>query len=997
MSKDLFFNFIKNLDLYEDISLSLGKKVKGAKSLYLNCKDLYGKTIPTLDSNTILQVIKGLDSSDNIYNYIPTCGSKNFQQSYIIFAEKVRLWEIYLNHHNLKPFMRPIDLIKESIKRQSDFADYLKQLMAYSIRSSIGLMYYTNEEHYDFVDINQIFPAKHLINFVRPKDISDLTEYANKKPSIKGDRHGLQKIMEKNIQKGVNLRGFDLFDHIDNMDEKGSFVKGVTTFNEKILGRASCTYPDHLKFRINSIQKTPCESRTIAIAEPLCKAFLSYTKKLYSPLLKAKYDFYGRDRWSFEKYLHEKEGFFHFLFDQKKCGWTFPMELIEDFFDSLYKIYPITPFKKLYDIFRLKDIVYLIEGREYRPDRGYTLGMFDDICSFIISCCFEMLIEHLENEFPELTSKVQGLFFGDDCDIIVQTEQLDICKLVSNKWLLMLDSYGVAVNLNKSFYSKSGIFCEVYGLNKNIQMQKHLYYILNGLDILTAYNTAHGKELFSSYFRIITTYLEYVPREHRQLLTNIFNDITSEIISSFPYEFLENESIYPFEVGGWTQHLKDGKNQILIEIVNRQIHPSLQKILTVKKPQLKTLCKKSDKDFINKVISDDYWSEIEFALKFDLSSNTLEDKYYQSLSRSNITAKQWWKYQEMRQKAFNSRGEGEVPISQIPFILPWFKKELCKDLFEIRTENLKYCCPKKPKSFLYHEVTNVSKKRALDIMRNIDGGIGPYYGCHYPDFIGIKDIYTALDKNLAKCKYMIPTDWWLLCTEWDISIEKMYHYLVEEGFDPFLYKPKGYRPYKKDNPIFKLDFDLSKPIICWCDLICRYITLEPYECMLLNEDIGIGCLETLLMTKVPGADSLDLYRRYIEEIKIRSITNVKVIEDDLDLYIPPEELQYIVGNSNISGNLISAKPLNNQEVKIGENISEVKTLEYVARVIEEIDYEALANQEDDDADEDENLSVGDNNWEEANLGHDDVLDYYQQYLQNVDAEESGEEEEEEPP
>jgi len=996
MSKDLFFNFIKSLDLYENISLSLGKKVKGAKALHLSCKDLYGKTIPSPSSSTILEVIKGLDSSDNIYNYIPECGGKAFQQCYIIFAEKVRLWEIYLNHYGLKPFMRPIDLIKESIKRQSEFADYLKQLTAFSIRTSIGIMYYTTEEHYNFVDINQLFPAKHLINFTRPKDIKDLTDYVNKKPVIKGDRHNLQKIMEKNILKGQNLRGFDLFDHIDNMDEKGSFIKGVTTFNEKIQGRAQCIYPDHLKFRINSIQKTPCESRTIAIAEPSCKSFISYARKLYSPLLKAKYDFYGRDRWSFEKLLHEKEDIIHFLFDQKKCGWTFPMELIEDFFDSLYKLYPIKAFKKLYDIFRLKDIVYTIEGTDYRPERGYTLGMFDDICSFIISCCFEMLLEHLEREFPDLQGKVNGLFFGDDCDIIIQSKYLDICKIVSNKWLLMLDNYGVAINLNKSFYSNSGIFCEVYGKNKNTQMQKHLYYILNGLDILTAYNTAHGKELFSSYHRTITTYLEYVPREQRPILEGIFKDITNEIISSFPYEFLENEHMFPFEVGGWTFKLKDGKNQLLIEILDRNIHPSLQKILTVKKPKLKTLCKKSEKDYFTNAISDDFWSELESVLNYDLSPNTLEDKYYQSLSRSNIIGKMWWKYQEQRQKVFFSNGVGDIPISQIPFTVPWFKKELRSELFELRNDELKYCSSRKPNSFLYKEVTNVPKKRALDILKNLDGGIGPFFGCHYPNFIGIKDLYTTLDKNLAKCKYLIPTDWWELCNEWDIPIEQMYHYLIEEGFDPFIYKPRGYKPFKKENSIYKFDFDLTKPIICWCDIICRYITLDTHEALMLNEDISEWCIETLLMTKVPGATSNGIFREYIEEIKNRSITNVPEIEDDSDMVIPREYLQYVVGTEEFKINQMgSAAPIKFIQFDPGDVKQEIKILEYKGRVIEELDYEALANQPDSES-EGDNLSVGDNNWEEANLGHDDVLDYYQQYLQNVETEESEEEPEEEP-
>jgi hypothetical protein len=997
MSKDLFYKFLRSLDSYETITQGLSHKISGNRDLHLNCKDLYGKTIPEFNSTTITALLKSLNKADNLYTMDLSMLDKRSRQCMKTFLEKVRIWEIYLFQHNLKPFMKPYDLIKRSITEFSKFADYVKDYQAYSIRSSIGIDYICTEDNQIFQDINQIFPAKHLINFVRPKDISDLTDYAKTDAKISVSFEPLREKVRKNIKKGQTLRSFDLYDHIDNMNERGSFKKGETTFNEKMSYNPQLSIPDHLLFRINSIQKTPCESRTIAIAEPSCKAFLSYTRSIYSPLLNAKYDYYGKDRWSFENKLHERLNTYHFLFDQKKCGWTFPMELIAMFFEELSDLYPNAYFIKLKEIFQLKDVYYLIDGSTYTPKRGYTLGMFDDVCSFIIACMFELLQDSIEqNDFLSDT-KVDGLIFGDDCDIICRTDDIDYFKVICNRWLLMLDKHGITVNLKKSFISPSGIFCEVYGRNNTVQMFKHITYLLNGYDILHAYNTAHAKTLMNSYYRSFTTYLSFIRKDEKEMLYPLFKYIVDTIISNFPYEFSRDEYLLPYEVGGWVQHLEEGENLVLIKCLEGYIHKSFQNVSKVRLPDLSKIAKKTEKEFFYNNM-DVYWTTISSALKYD-NNNTdvLKDKYFLSLKRTSITEKQWWKYQELRIKAFNSNQSGIIPYSQIPFTMCWFKMKLTPDLFEERDDFLKNVCVRKPKSFIYKEHTYVAPKRALDIIKDKDLKKGPYFGCSFPSGIGMKDLYTCLDKDLAKCQYFIPTDWWLLSKEWDMPIERLYSYMVEKGYDPFLFKPKNYRPSKEvyDLPIFKV-FDLKKPIICWCDVICQYITLDAEDMVNISPDVSQWCLEGLL-SRFTESQSHEDYLNYIQNLEYRT---VYFEEEDDEYYSPvPEGTEGVLPDgAHINIGLYGQYSSVVLQEKTGDTITEVKTYEYVASNVQLIaDYDPTLDEDLEDEEEEPFDDEG-GGWDDVNVGHDNVLDYSAQYLRNAGLLDDDEEDEEfEPP
>jgi hypothetical protein len=896
MSKDLFFNFLRSLRSYEEISVTPVQGVfRDRESLHLSCKDSYGRPVRNLTQEERSRFLKEFKKVDNPLYYLPEWADRPFLQEYIIFIEKLRIWKIYLNDQNLRPFMSVEEIIIRSISEGYLFADKLKKIFAFSLRESTGENFHQDEcdETFIFEDINQIFPPQHLINFLREKDISDLTSYANKPPVIKSEFTLLREYIRKNIKKGEHLRGFDLFDHIDTMDEKGSFEKGTTTFSEKIKYMPKCNIPDCLRFRINSIQKTPCESRTIAIAEPNCKAFLHYTRSQYTPLLGGKYNYYGKDRWSFEKKLHEKKGFFHFMFDQKKCGWTFPMELIELFFEELCDLYPTIEFKQLYDIFKYKQLYYVIEGSTYTPQRGYTLGMFDDVCSFVIACMSEMFVEHVleKQKIVELKS-IDILIFGDDCDIITECNDITEANFVGSKWLLMLDQHGITVNLSKSYYSKSGVFCEVYGRSKTVQTLKHITYLLNGVSILAAHNTAHAKVLFNSYIRIITTYLYYVPPDHNTILVSLFERIKTLIVSNFPYEFTEKEHLLPFEVGGWYQFIEEGENLLIEKILEGNIHTSFLCVSTVNLPDPESVSKKSQKSFIDSAFEDSvFWKGISAVLERDTGENIMRKKYFNSLIQSKLSSKIWWKYQLNRRKAFLNY-EGKLPKSQLIFKYPWHKMKLTEDMFTQVDDELKYICRKKPHFFRHKPWAHFDQRRALDMIKSPDF-VGPFMNSRSMcTFTPILDLYSSLDIDLANCKYFIPTWWWELCNQWNIPIEKFYTEMLKKGFDPFIYKPKFYKLGDYKTPLHEI-FDLSKEIICWCEKICMFITLSPTDLLYfdgrnLNED-----LYNQTFCEILNLSQAEL-SLYIENLRDNYVPDLERISEEDDLGIPADTTGLVV-------------------------------------------------------------------------------------------------------
>jgi len=871
--------------------MAFKEKVYSRYPLHLSCKGAYSRPIPYIGEDVALKICQELDKSLSYSTYDPSWANKTFRQHFLILREKVKLWSLYLKENNLVPFDTPLNVIKKNILNGQDYADYLKDYTNYSIRHSLGIEYSSGEEHFIFDDINQIYPHQHLINFIRKKDFSDILDYAFTKPKIRSDINKLRLIFRKNLKENVNFRKVDSLDYLSVMDEKGSFEKGRTTFSEALDYDPKGHIPSNLIYRINSIHKTPSESRVIAIAEPHCKLFLKYTRSMYKQLFDCKYDFYGKNRYSFEKRLHQRKDIIHLLFDQKKCGWTFPFELLEVLFEEISNLYPeVEEFNKLKEYFKYGDIYYQIEGLKKQPVRGFTLGMFDDAVSFIIACMFENFKESLNLPQGFYEQNISGLFFGDDCDIIFENMEPFECQSIGNKWIYYMDSYGIYVNLKKSFYSRSGIFCEVYGRNDTKQTLKHVYYCIQGLDILLAHNTAHAKNLFSSFWRTLITYTEYIPSTYIPGVMVLLNEVKSIIISSFPYEFVRNEYQFPYEVGGWIQFLEEGKNLVLEMYLNHDFCKSFSKLYGLKLPLIYKYVKNNDKKYFTECLTkSEFWVNMRCSLFLDNDEDVFFTKYCNSVKNSSAQAKIWWEFQDIRIKTFNKPSPDlflqnfwHVPFTKMKLDERCFSKIDSKSRFD-------YFTIQKPKEFVLKEPkTHMNKIRALDLTRNPVEQKGPCYNVEFYNKIRIQDIYSQLDIDLAKNKYIIPTIWWRVCRLWNIPIEVLYKELLEQGYSLFEYEPKFY----KNDKTFEIEkiFELDKEFIFWAQECCSFVTVDRDEAYLLQNDIFAYNYKQLLAKKLNLGNEF-LYDQFVQGIKDL------YLEENIDDFDIEEEIK----NMNMEG------------------------------------------------------------------------------------------------
>jgi hypothetical protein len=985
MSKNLFFSFIRNLDSYETISSRLDKKIKKGASLHYSCKNSYSRPIPYIGVDKAREIIRQMDDSLTYTNFVPQNCNRTFKQHFIMLREKLRVWHFYLMQKDLKPFDTPENIIKRNLLEGSDYADYLKDLTAYSIRKTVGIDYFTTEESIIFDDINQIFPHQDLINFIRPKDYKDILDYAFEKPKISSNLSQLKEKMKSNIKKGENLRKLDFFDYLKDLSEKGSFEKGLSCFQERIVYSPNYEMPTNLTFRITSIHKTSSESRVIAIAEPSCKLNISYARDMYKTLLNAKYDFYAKNRWSFEKKLHQKKDCIHLLFDQKKCGWTFPMELLTLFFEVLSEEYPeVEHFSWLQKIFYYGEIYYIIDGINKKPLRGFTLGMFDDAVSFIMACIFEVFLEsqNLNEGFYE--PKIDGLFYGDDSDIIFTNLSPIQAKVYGNRWIYCMDSFGIYVNLKKSFYSDSGIFCEIYGNNYNAQMLKHVYYCIRGLDILNAHNTAHAKNLFNGYFRTIKTYIEYLSTEDKKIVQELLDYITDIVVSSFPYEFVENEFHFPYEVGGWIQHLEEGKNLLLMDYLNKDFGESFSRLYGLEQPSLYNYIRKEHKDFFIKALSEsEFWLEKRYQLFLDSGNDILLDKYVACLKKESFQAKAWWEYQDKRHKVFfNEKSE---PFLQRFWMVPFTKMKLSEECFSKIQHDCRYeyFTRFKPKEFmLVNPKTYIEPKRCQDLIRNINELKGPYYDVEYFKNIRIQDIYSQLDIDLAKNKYIIPTKWWRICKSWNIPIEKFFQELDSQGFNPFEYEPKFYKMKDKEFELEKI-FDIKEEFITWVQECSYFVTFTREEAYNLTSDIFSYNYKSILKEKLK-LDSIDQYEELCQRIKDMYVEEeIEDLDYGEDLKALEEEIEKIKASKNVIG-------------RIGDyNILEYKASNQV--LVSAYDPDLHGGYDDSEPESEEEkielypgYFVYKTEWENAGENEPDVLQHGSSLLSNIKEEKSDE-------
>jgi len=258
------------------------------------------------------------------------------------------------------------------------------------------------------------------------------------------------------------------------------------------------------------------------------------------------------------------------LIDFKKLGWSFPKQLVLLLADTIIEMQPdFEEFKIWRNAYN--NIEYDLDKEIVKPFNGFTLGMHDNMASFIISCLWLIAEEKLKQNDIDLT-KVRARFKGDDSYIRVE-DTWDVTNFIYVTWINLIRSYNMLLSHKKTIITKHcGIYLEKYGIHPTIQTQKRFKYILNIFNTLKCYNIAHAKE----YLAGIVDSLNNTILIQDDIFRKMMDEAINQVIAIWGFEFFPNEYLLPFEFGGWLRFKDNGLNQCIIWLEeNYQIDDNL--------------------------------------------------------------------------------------------------------------------------------------------------------------------------------------------------------------------------------------------------------------------------------------------------------------------------------------------------------------------------------------------------------------------------------------
>jgi hypothetical protein len=738
-----------------------------------------------------------------------------------IFREKLSLWWQYCNHNGISTYKDPNWYFINCIRRGPEFGLALKDTFDYSLRKSMSTYPFSVpddiKEVFLMEDLNSIFPPQHLIVWRIPPDYTDITDYSFTTNII--DKKILS-LLEDKINTNINVPKYIInksnkADHIGLINNKKMFngVENVLSYKNRSLNDY---YPDKLVYSITHVTKSSCEGRICAVATEDSRTLL-YDAREYSHILfKGKgRNYYGKKPWLAESKLHQ-DGSDFLMADQKKCGWTFPFEYLKLAFKVAYEKTNLECFKVLFDIYNEGEVYYIICGEVRKPIRGFTLGMWDNVLSFIMECLFEVFLELEINE--DQYPYIEGMFFGDDSVLKCKSAEPGCYTVITELWikyLYFLIRGGIEINTKKSFFSNFGIFCEMYGDNDTITNHKTVNYLLNALDILLDEFTWERKIKLNAWYTQMTNYLMFLPKNIKQTMTFYINKISEYIIKTSEIEFDKYDHCFAFEAGGWFTELVDGKSTFLLKLSEGLIPTDRGKLVMLEDFPSFVIrhCKKEPgilKSLIGELNVHNSEIDVKTLIKESLINKVI---YYEMTSTSKKLNRLKSYYQEYRKKAFLNDPYDDV--------LSYAYRKCCKnqifpkDMFtELYAVEDTFVYGVKVRKHKYIEGNYPSVLSSIINIQNVD-----------PE----KFDTTFIRENIAniyrdvQSEYPIPTFWLKFLISNRMTLQELEERLEDIGLNILSCRPK-YACKKED---FSNDiYPLQNEYCLWDDHLCIYYEID---------------------------------------------------------------------------------------------------------------------------------------------------------------------------
>jgi hypothetical protein len=236
----------------------------------------------------------------------------------------------------------------------------------------------------------------------------------------------------------------------------------------------------------------------------------------------------------------------YWLRDIKKCGLTFPRELIHLVQECLSRKYPDKDFSR-FNIFRYFSI-WDENGKPVETCRGYGLGMANNLVTFIQCMISKILLKRIP---PHI--EVEALFGNDDSCLKIWTkdgllDEIDAMMIQSEDFEI-LRGLNIITNDKKSFWSWYPILFEEYGHPDFKTKHSRIACALSSA--MVAPDIKYAKLLSSSISLSLWDNGDWIETPLRKL------------ISKWGYEFYPEEAKYDYLLGGWISIRSKGLNPML--------------------------------------------------------------------------------------------------------------------------------------------------------------------------------------------------------------------------------------------------------------------------------------------------------------------------------------------------------------------------------------------------------------------------------------------------
>jgi hypothetical protein len=474
---------------------------------------------------------------------------------------KMLQYEKYISALGLTPVDSWKYLLTENIKGFSE-TEALRKLNEARIREFI-----TNEEG----TIDNLYPTQHLISWedeTKPED-----HEWSLRPAAVVDQELLSEIkqlMKKRMLPDVPMQHFDYIDamYLAKQQKEILFEKKGTSQDIRGEEGLDISFPDSkLLYEISKATKRADESRTIAISEVSTRNINYCACNNINKVMAAPFDYRTKNTDDLYASLCAQPDRKFILVDHKKFGWQVPTQLIQAVYETAHELYPEFIFGKY--AYLLGETYIRLKGEGWVPTtRGSVLGMNDNVFGFVMSCIFEVFIDH--NKHFAVLAKLDAGFKGDDSFIRVDSDMPGITDEVFRAWVKFLKRLGMIINVKKTKISLIGQFCEIYGWSPQADLNRKTAYLLNFYNSLFCTGIYECKLYCRAIYNSLVQFGRWIGKD----LQHLIDDTFSQIFTITGPEFGDEEITLPFEIGGWISVYDTGLNTCVEKLLDGAYAPS---------------------------------------------------------------------------------------------------------------------------------------------------------------------------------------------------------------------------------------------------------------------------------------------------------------------------------------------------------------------------------------------------------------------------------------